>query len=632
MRLHIFVFSFLFIISATSQFLSAQDATKADLAKKIKTDTLMVVTEQPVPRKAVPILAPVVPPDIKMSEEASIEYLQHIYSTASMWKKRSDPFREDIGVLLYNAVRPPLDTTVLSLTDYPYDSIKVPWEKYYIIDTVKISIPAITSDTTISDSTLLPSRPEMVYISAGEKTRKVKLSHELLPLTKNDTIAINDSVYILMREFIPKALPRLNHDTTLLVVSDTLPESSLKRDDFPFRRLKYPFMTDSIEVAIRMLLGYLEDRDSSMINFVNTENRVTDVWLNGNTDNLRRMWLYDANGDSVTVWIGSPSRNVISLQPEDGVFFKRKEMHDVYADTKINTVSAKNEVLRSVTLNKLNPNIWKYRGDISFLFSQNKFSDWASGGNSNISTTLDINGYLYYTNKVTQMSWTTAGRLALGLIKTEGVNPKKTLDVIDITSKLNHKAFGKFDFSGQMQFKTQSFPGYNYPNDSVKVSRFFNPATLIIGYGLDYKPTKTLSINFSPLSYKGIYVPDKNINQTLYGVDAGKRSKNEMGAYLTINSTEKLFKKINVTNKIQFFSSFLSKPQNIDVDWEMTMTTSLSWFADLKINTFMIYDDNTRMLVYDKDHKPVLGTDGKQLREPRIQFKELLGLSLLFRF
>ena len=35
-----------------------------------------------------------------------------------------------------------------------------------------------------------------------------------------------------------------------------------------------------------------------------------------------------------------------------------------------------------------------------------------------------------------------------------------------------------------------------------------NPATLTIGLGLDYKPNKTTSINFSPLSYKGTFVTD----------------------------------------------------------------------------------------------------------------------------
>lgn len=593
-------------------YVNAQQTVKA---KKANIDSLLIFEKVPLLHKGKTLQSVVQTPDIIMDKESSLNYLQHIYSTSSMWRKHNEPLRDAMGVLLYHTIRKPFDSTAIYLSDYNFDSIKVPWNKFYTVDSIKISIPPLEPDTTLTDTVVSPGQPKELYISVGSKIRRVKLSPAMDPFTRNDTISINDSVYVLMHDFIPAAIPRTGSDTTILVISDSITWASKPGDKYPFRRMRYPFMTDSIEVAVRTLLDALEARDSSEINFVGKGAGVTGVWLNSNSDNLRRFWLHDMNGDSVTVWIGSPSRNTFSLQTEEGVFFKRKEWHDVYTGTKLNTVSANNEALRKVTLNKLNPNIWKYRGDISFLFSQSGYSNWNAGGTNNWTTTLDLNGYLYYSNKVTQISWTTTGRLAIGLIHTEGIDLKKNVDIIDINSKLNHKAFGKFDFSGQFQFKSQSFP--TWKNDTILVSKFFNPATIILGYGLDYKPTKTLSINVSPLSYKGIFVPDagdpkKNeINETLYGVEEGKRSKNEMGIYINITSTEKIFKKVKMTNKVQLFSSFLDNPQNIDIDWETTITAPLSWFADIKFNTFIVYDDNS------------LGA---------VQFKELFGLTLLFRF
>ncbi len=87
-----------------------------------------------------------------------------------------------------------------------------------------------------------------------------------------------------------------------------------------------------------------------------------------------------------------------------------------------------------------------------------------------------------------------------------------------------------------------------------------------------------------------------------------------------------------MTNRVQFFSNFISKPQNVDVDWEVIMTTSLNWFTDLRLNAHLIYDDNTLLPVYDSDDKPVMGSDGVQKKSPRVQFKELLGVSFVFRF
>jgi hypothetical protein len=210
---------------------------------------------------------------------------------------------------------------------------------------------------------------------------------------------------------------------------------------------------------------------------------------------------------------------------------------------------------------------------------------------------------------------------------------RTNIDLFETNSKLNHKAFGKFDFSGTMLFKTQVSKGYDYPNDSVPVSKFLNPAILTLGLGLDYKPNKETSINFSPLSYKGTFVPDTvMIDQTKYGIAANRKSKHEPGASILISNEIKPLKSLSVTNRLQLFTNYINNPLNIDVDWEMILVAHLNWFTDIRLNTHLIFDDDTRTLKYDRDKDPVLGPDGIQKKTARIQFKEVLGLSLAFRF
>jgi len=421
----------------------------------------------------------------------------------------------------------------------------------------------------------------------------------------------------------------------VLVITDTLPEVSLARTDFPFRYLRNPYVSDSLEAAVSSLISYLEARDSTVIRLASENGRGSDVWLNSRSDNLVRFWLPDGEGDSVTVWIGSPLRNTLSLRAEEGVMFRKQIWHDKYVDTRVNVTTAQEEELRRVALSKIKPDLWKFKTDLSYLLSQGVVSNWAKGGESNISSVLDVTSALNYSNKVTKVNSATSARFALGLQasgKYGGI--RKNLDILEINSKINHKAFGKFDLSGIFQFKSQFLPGYTYPNDttSIMVSKFFNPATFILGYGLEYKPNKNLSVSFSPLSYKGTIVTDTaNINQTKYGIAADKMAKNELGAYLTVNSKLVLFEKINMTNRIQLFSNFLMKPQNVDVDWEMIATMPLNWFTDLRVNTHLIYDDNTLLPVFEKG-EPVLGTDGEQKKAPMVQFKELLGVSFVFKF
>lgn len=585
--------------------------------------------------KAAPVPGINGPKDVSLDRDESLKFLERFCASPALWKKSNDPLREALRNLVWLASKPPADTVLNYLSQYPFDRIRVPAESYYLFDSVRIILPVVQPDSLRTDTAVSKGHADEMFISAGRKLEKVRLSADARPIMKNDTLKLNDSVYILMKDFIPARLPHQTNDTILLVITDTLPEVSLARTDFPFRYLRNPYVSDSLEAAVNSLVGYLETRDSSLVRITGETGRSSEMWFNGLSDNLVRFWLPDGEGDSVTVWIGNPLRNTITLKAEEGVLFRKQAWHDRYVDTRVNVTTAQEEELRRVALSKIKPDLWKFKTDLSYLLSQGVISNWAKGGESNISSVLDVTSALNYNNKVTKVNSATSARFALGLQasgKYGGI--RKNLDIFEINSKINHKAFGKFDLSGIFQFKSQFLPGYTYPNDttSILVSKFFNPATFILGYGLEYKPDKNTSISFSPLSYKGTFVTDTaNINQTKYGIAADKRSKNELGAYLTINSKLVLFEKINMSNRIQLFSNFLSKPQNVDVDWEMIATMPLNWFTDLRVNTHLIYDDNTLLPVFDRG-EPVLGTDGKQKKAPMVQFKELLGVSFVFKF
>ena len=257
--------------------------------------------------------------------------------------------------------------------------------------------------------------------------------------------------------------------------------------------------------------------------------------------------------------------------------------------------------------------------------NQGLVANWVKGGESSISTALDITGYAEYNNKPMLLSSSNFARLKYGLIASGEKGIRKNLDLLETNSKLNHKAFGKFDFSGIMLFKTQIARGYNYPNDSVPVSKFMNPAILTLGIGLDYKPNKTTSFNFSPFSYKGTFVPDTaTIDQTKYGIPADRRSKNEPGASFMFTNEFRPVKNVTITNRLQLFTNYINNPQNIDVDWEMILVANLNWFTDVRLNTHLIFDDDTKT--------PVKGSDGLDKKTARIQFKEILGFSFVFRF
>ena len=423
-------------------------------------------------------------------------------------------------------------------------------------------------------------------------------------------------------------------DSTNLVKSDSLNEARASNSGFPLKNNNYPFRTDSIKAAVESLLNYLDSRDSTVIYFTGAGKAVTPIMINSKSEKDIRYWLKNELSDSVTVWIGNPSRNTIGLYLEQGVNFKRPAMQRNYATAKIDMKHPDNSKLIQGQKILVKQQYWKYRKESSFILSQASLTNWVKGGDNSISTSIDITGYADYNNIPLKLSSNNFIRLNLGFLKSGDIPLRKNLDLLETNSKLNHKAFGKFDFSAILLFKTQVAPGYDFSSEpSVLVSKFMNPTILIVGLGLDYQPNKTTSLNFSPLSYKGTFITDTaHIDQTKYGIPKNRKSLNEPGVSFMITNEWKPLKTVSVINRLQLFTNYIHNPQNVDVDWEMIGVASLNWFTDVRLDTHLIFDDDTKTPELDKNKNPVLLPDGTVKKTARIQFKEIFGISFVFRF
>jgi hypothetical protein len=356
--------------------------------------------------------------------------------------------------------------------------------------------------------------------------------------------------------------------------------------------------------------------------------------MNSKPDKVIRYWLKNEFSDSVTIWIANPSRNTIALYLEQGVNFRRPVQQHNYSKAKVDLQLPDYSKLLSLKNIIIRPQYWKFRKETSFILSQAALSNWVQGGDNSISTSLDATCYADYNNVALKLSSNNFIRLNLGFLKTGGITLRKNIDLLETNSKFNHKAFGKVDFSAIMLFKTQVAPGYDYSSEpSVLVSKFMNPAVLTIGFGLDYKPYKSTSLNFSPVSFKATWVTDTaHIDQTKYGIAKNRKSLIEPGASFMITNEFKPLKTVSIINRLQLFTNYIHNPQNVDVDWEMITSASLNWFTEVRLDTHLIFDDDTKTPELDKNKNPVLLPNGKVKKTARAQFKEVFGISFVFRF
>jgi hypothetical protein len=82
-------------------------------------------------------------------------------------------------------------------------------------------------------------------------------------------------------------------------------------------------------------------------------------------------------------------------------------------------------------------------------------------------------------------------------------------------------------------------------------------------------------------------------------------------------------KNVSITSKVDLFSNYLKDPQNIVVNWENIIALKINKYINVNFNTHLIYDDKIDIA------KEV---DGVVKVAPRIQFKEIFGVGVSFKF
>jgi Protein of unknown function (DUF3078) len=565
-------------------------------------------------------------PEISLSRDQALKYLQERLHP-QFWKNSNDPLRQEFGRLIYEASHPKFDSLKLALQEYPYDSLSIPWEKFYVWEPLTIKIPVISKQVS-------SLKLDSADTSADDNN-----------LLKSDSLKSSSTSYSKTTVFT-KPYVQLK-DTTIMVVVDTVDQVSSPRVGFPFKYADNPYQADSIKAAVETLITQIENRDSTIITFTGLGKGATPMMMNSKSDRVIRYWLKNEFSDSVAVWLENPCRNTVGLYLEQGINFRRPGRQSNYSRPKVNAPYIDNKKLLEQRLT-IKPQYWRYRTESSFILNQSALSNWVKGGEGSISTALDITAYSSYNNPALKLSSDNFIRFNFGYLKSGQEPVTKNLDLLEANLKLNHVAFGKVYFSAILLFKTQVARGFNYfktstgDNASSLVSKFMNPGILTLGLGFDYKPNSSTSINFSPLSYKGTFVTDPayynkeydstRIDQTQYGVPKDKKALNEPGVSFMISNEFKPTKSLTFVNRLQLFTNYIHNPQNVDVDWEMIATAHLNWFTDVRFNTHLIFDDDTKTPQLDSKGQSILLADGSEKKTARIQFKELLGISLSFRF
>jgi hypothetical protein len=264
--------------------------------------------------------------------------------------------------------------------------------------------------------------------------------------------------------------------------------------------------------------------------------------------------------------------------------------------------------------------LWKKGGIFSLNVSQGSLSNWAAGGdNFSLSLNTLLSAYAFY--KKGKENWDNTVDVNFGLVNTTSLGTRKNDDRFDLWSKYGHAIAPKWNLAALFNFRTQFANGYTYSGTNKTFSStFLAPAYLILGVGLDYKPTENFSVYLSPITTRWVIVSDDTLSaKGSYGVTPGEKTLKEVGAFLSAQYMKSLTKTIIYKGRLDLFSNYKHNPEKIDVFMTNLFSVKLSKVLAATWNVDLIYDDDVRLF----------GSDGKS---PAWQFKSLVGLGLLVKF
>ena len=236
---------------------------------------------------------------------------------------------------------------------------------------------------------------------------------------------------------------------------------------------------------------------------------------------------------------------------------------------------------------------------------------------------------------------------------------QKSDDRIYYEGKFGYKATNTLNYSAQFSFKSQFTNSYNYPVPSrpdgaddtwepgksdwmakrQQKSGFMSPAYTNVALGIDWVPTKWLTVNLAPLTGGFVVVSDEALRKS-YGMNRKPDYKDEdkypdaegyyfrparfeFGAQLKIDGKLQINDNFKYTSQLVLFSDYLDKPQNLRVNWDNRFDWKIAKYFSLTVTTNLIYDDKVMVKTEKimKNHP-----DGKRM----VQFKESLAFGFSY--
>ncbi len=232
--------------------------------------------------------------------------------------------------------------------------------------------------------------------------------------------------------------------------------------------------------------------------------------------------------------------------------------------------------------------VWTKSVQGGLNLTQTGFDNWAAGGENAFAWQTNLN--YSFVQDMEKFNWSNTGKFLYGATKTGDVEMRKSADEIKLESVLTYKMGSKINPYIAITGETQFAAGYDYSTDSsFQISAFMDPGyfreSLGAGYNVNEMIGTRMGLSFKQTitsDYPAPYADDATTSEieTLRS-EFGAESVTDLSYSISDNST--------YASKLELFSAF-SALDEIDVNWDNTITVKVSEYINMNVNFKLVYD------------------------------------------
>ncbi len=320
-------------------------------------------------------------------------------------------------------------------------------------------------------------------------------------------------------------------------------------------------------------------------------------------------------------------------------------------------VNKVDDVKKSLETQNKDTVAWMHSGIFTVGANEGFLHNWAAGGEvAALAVNSVFHGDLTYLNHGS--IWSNSLDLAYGLnyAYSNSFVPRKTDDRIDFTSNYGTQVKNSKNFflSGLFNLKSQFTQGYDYSIPDWQknpTSDFMSPLYLTLAAGMTYRKGEDLDLFLSPAAAREILASSRYTSLSAagnFGIDSGKTSKFQFGAYFSGRYKKNVSKSVVFTTRLDLYSNYLAKnttdasgnivkkdnPGNIQVYWDNLFVWKAYKNLSLTLGLTMAYDNNQP---YSKTYLDKTTNTIQDKNQPGenlgwIQINEIFTFGLAYKF